>query len=164
MTHTDNRGCRQPDMLSPPPPGRAKRILHGATGFVAILLGLWSAGVVAADRTLVIGERIKVPGLLLCDTEEQARSIIDAHQEDGFLAANIKAREWVKTKNDEGQPSCGVFSGPVTIGPKLYEAELPWLNGVSKTVLAPVGIVTTTGPRIFYAIMPNAELVVGNPV
>ena len=46
----------------------------------------------------------------------------------------------------------------------LYEAELPWLGGVSNTVLAPVVIVTTTGPRIFYAIMPNAELVVGNPV
>lgn len=164
MTHTDNRGCQLPDVSFSPPPDRMKRVLYCVAVLAAVLLGLWSTGVVAADRTLVVGERIKMAGLLLCDTEEQARSIITTHQEEGFLAANIKAREWVRTKNDRGKPSCGAFNGAVTIGPKLYEAKLPWRGGVSNTVLAPVVIVTTTGPRIFYAIMPNARLLDGNPV
>ncbi len=80
-------------------------------------------------KHFTVGETIAVSTTVLCDTFEQIDSIATAQQE-GWLAAVSKYREWNMTMNDLNQPACYALSGQQWIGATIIAEAGMYENAI----------------------------------
>lgn len=121
-----------------------------------------AAGAFAEEKKpaeLVIGSTV-ISRVYICDTVEQARQILNAHQANGIQAAREVANSLQAIKNEKGEGLCGDASGKVLIKKVHYIVELPWPDGLMATTIVEVELMGIT----YFAITKNINFIEPKPV
>jgi hypothetical protein len=71
----------------------------GAVALVAVDAGVSQAQPMRQGREIA-------RKIVLCDTQEQAKEILETHAMEGFAAGAVTYFKWKRTMNEENQPSC----------------------------------------------------------
>jgi hypothetical protein len=71
----------------------------GAVALVAVDAGVSQAQPMRQGREIA-------RKIVLCDTQEQAKEILEMHAMEGFAAGAVTYFKWKRTMNEENQPSC----------------------------------------------------------
>ena len=75
------------------------------------LLALSAVALVAVDAGVSQAQPMKegreiARKIVLCDTQEQAKEILQTHAMEGFAAGAVAYFKWKRTMNEQNQPSC----------------------------------------------------------
>ena len=75
------------------------------------LLALGAVALVALDAGVSQAQPLRqgreiARKIVLCDTQEQAKEILETHATEGFAAGAVTYFKWKRTMNEENQPSC----------------------------------------------------------
>ena len=76
-----------------------------------LLLALGAVALVAVDAGVSQAQQMRqgreiARKIVLCDTQEQAKEILETHATEGFAAGAVTYFKWKRTMNEENQPSC----------------------------------------------------------
>ena len=76
-----------------------------------VLLALGAVALVGVDAGVSKAQPMRqgreiARKIVLCDTQEQAKEILEQHATEGFAAGAVTYFKWKRTMNEQNQPSC----------------------------------------------------------
>lgn len=105
---------------------------------MTILLLLCASVAQAQEHTLILGKTSEHQiNLVVCDTEKQALSIVNAQEADGFFAGLAVLKVYNRQVNDAGFFACGVVQTHILATRVVYETtlEFPSQSNVNTVVI-----------------------------